>query len=76
LAVAFGKNAEHAEANANLIAAAPEMLNALLGIKENVELYLTGKISAPEVAMWADEHIENKFRDILSAIAKATGGTL
>ena len=62
----FGRNAEEAEANAHLIEAAPDMLNALKEAVELLESYLTD----------ADREASPKGRwpVIRAAIAKAEGG--
>jgi hypothetical protein len=65
VAAGYGRTLAEAEANARLIAAAPELLEACQSARESIEqLVRLNRIPA-----------NNKgLRDVIAAIAKATGG--
>jgi len=58
---------DEAEANARLIAAAPELLNALQNLMNGIDTNMV------RIETDADETLANAFHRIRTAIAKATG---
>lgn len=66
--IEFTTSLEEAYANARLVAAAPELLEAL----KNIERAAAGEIIWPEMLSWEDT-INRARNEALAAIAKAEG---
>lgn len=71
VAIAFGDDEEETEANARLIASAPDLLSALQEVEDWI-LRDEEALDFGQVAM-SSQMLNERFQNVRAAIAKATG---